>query len=193
MKITKPSNSEDPRLIQKKLALTECEECPCCGNTCLRSEHYDYTKRHLFWKEKWTVSEFKCNGLYGCGCEFESDPYDFEAKPINVSSVAIGSFVGLMILFMFFGFMLFIYTNIDDAEVSSQCHIVGLIMMILSIVSSIVGGFAIYKFRNSYKHHEFYDKFVPIEKHLMTSKDIESTLDNMNQDKIISGKKIISL
>lgn len=183
MKITKPANSENPKLIQKQLALAECDKCPCCGDIHLKSESYIYRKRHLVWTETWTVSEFRC---YGCGCEFESDPYDFESTPIYSHEFPNKLVIIFLSIMMFISGLIILLVDFCVA---------GIVLVSLGAIVGIVGGIIIYLCRTSYKRHEFYDKFVPIEKHTLTSTDIDSILNHQyqDQDDSLNGPRIISL
>lgn len=85
MRIIKPSTNEDPKVIQKKMALDECCTCPSCSSdSVVCTTEYEYTEPHVCWLKKWVRAEFRCNE---CGCVFESDPYDFRSKPALDSGI----------------------------------------------------------------------------------------------------------
>lgn len=168
MKITKPANSENPKIIQRKLALSECEKCPCCGSnrSHLDSQQYTYTNTHFLWKETWEVMEFTCRK---CGCEFESDPYDFDSKPKGTYMMSI--ITGLTGVTSFVSGIVML--AIDAQVPRIVCNIamgVGICFGILCSALNIL-------YRNVYKKHTFYNDFTPIEKHILTTKDLESKLN----------------
>ena len=162
MRIIKPSTNEDPRLLQKQMALEECEVCPSCSSkdSIIPTETYDYTETHLFWSKQWTRMEFKC---CECGCEFESDPYDFEANPrINPDYLFCDSFLiitGCVVLIIA-GILMFLSsgaTTFSDI-LGSILFIIGSLGIVFWTVYAILSS-------NIYKKHQFYNDFEPQEVH----------------------------
>ena len=170
MKILRPTNAEDPRRIQKLIALKECEKCPYCGNSELDSGSYDYTKYHLFWKERYNTTKFYCED---CGCKFESDPYDFRSDEYDLDIYPL-LIVVISILFLLFGLLMVgVSTNyvVENSDIKKTC---GIVLMCIGLVIIVIGVPIILLCKNAYKRHTFYDEFKPIERHILTMDDIDS-------------------
>lgn len=166
MRIVKPSINEDPKVIQKRMALDECCTCPSCSSdSVICTEEYDYTEPHVFWLKKYTRTEFECTD---CGCMFESDPYDFESKPtldsgdrflrgvLVVSVSLIGFFIGTLCL---------ISAKLVWDIIGSFLIITGCSGIILWVIYYIL-------LCTVYKKHSFYKEFEPKEVHRSTRLEI---------------------
>lgn len=162
MRITKPSTNEDPKLLQKQMALEECEVCPSCSSkdSIIPTETCDYTETHLFWSKQWTRMEFKC---CDCGCEFESDPYDFEAKPgINPDYLFCDSaliIVGCVVLIIS-GILMF-----SSSGATTFSDTLGAIFFIIGSLGIVFWTAYAILASNIYKKYNFYKEFEPKEVH----------------------------
>lgn len=158
MRITRPSYSEDPNYISKKLALDECKICPSCKSTAVypRKDNYgnlfpdEYTDYRLFWNMKFKRMVYTCPD---CGCEYESDPYDYSAEPKTYQSII--SMTCAIGLFAIAAAMMIGNRSLWGIVV----HIIlGLAFTVFTILSKVI-----------YKRHEFHS-YDPVEVHIDTRK-----------------------
>jgi len=164
MRIIKPSINEDPKIIQKKMALDECCTCPSCSSdSVVRTYEYDYTESHVFWLKKYIRTEFKCTE---CGCVFESDPYDLESKPtLDSGERFIKGFIVLSICFICLLFGTICLIKLCWDILGSLFIIIGCSGIILWVIYYIL-------LCTVYKKHSFYKEFEPEEVHRSTRLEI---------------------
>lgn len=150
MRIIKPSENEDPRKIQKELALKECYQCPVCKSSNVYAVGQDscsctvdanvYTEHHMFWNKEYTRIEYICAS---CKCHYESDPFDYCAEPKLVAG-CIWAIISAILAYPFFLIEPTGYKLLFGA------------LVIASLVCAILCFF-------SYRSHDYYEGFEPQE------------------------------
>ena len=166
MRIVKPSINEDPKVIQKKMALDECCTCPSCSSdSVICTEVYDYAESQVLWIKKYTRTEFKCTE---CGCIFESDPYDFEAKPSIDKDDQLFRSLEVLAVFaicVLSGLLCLLHSSLIFDIIGSLLIIIGCSGSILLVIYLIL-------INRVYKKHSFYKEFEPKEVHKSTRLEI---------------------
>ena len=140
MKIIKPPDNEDPRVIEKELATAGCDICPCCKKKNTASSFSSLNiKEHKYWIEKYYTQNYKC---VHCGCEYTSDPYWHSTLPQDNFDSTIAFIFGLLGT-VFSGIFVFVGRSL----------ITTIPLMIISIIFCIGGAYKLYKCLNEYKKH----------------------------------------
>jgi hypothetical protein len=166
MRIVKPSVNEDPKVIQKRMALDECCTCPSCSSdSVICTEEYDYAEPQVLWIKQYTRTEFKC---MECGCIFESDPYDFEAKPSIAKDDQLFRSLEVLAVFsicVLIGLLCLLRSSLI-------LDIIGSLFIIIACSGSVLLVIYLILINRVYKKHSFYKVFEPKEVHRSTRLEI---------------------
>lgn len=141
MTIIKPPDNEDPKVIEKELAITGCEICPCCKkkNTTMFSRRIKHIYEYKYWIEEYYTQNYTCPN---CGCEYQSEPYWYSALPQDDTDATILFVMSLVAISFSFAFVL--------------PH--KLLLRVISIIFCLYRIYKLYRILNEYKKHYGFDK-----------------------------------